>query len=90
MTVAEVIATASAFSVIFLGVFRFLLSKVQADLKQISENLAKFQKDITDKINGLDKSLAVKASTLEYMNREIDELKLKMNQCKYCRGISDE
>lgn len=85
MTTPEVIAIASALSVIFLVVFKFLLSKVQNEFESFKQDLKDFEQKISDKINKLDKAVAVKSSVLEFMKLEIDELKRKVNQCKQCK-----
>jgi len=75
MNTEEIIAVASAISVIFLVVFRFLLSKVQNEFQSFKDELRLFQKDISDKINSLDKSLAVKSHIIDYLHKEIEDIK---------------
>lgn len=75
MSTEEIIAVASAISVIFLVVFRFLLSKVQGEFQSFKDELRSFQKEISDKINIIDKALAVKSYALESLHKEIEEIK---------------
>ena len=90
MTTDEIIAVAAAISIIFLVVFKFLLSKVQSEFRSFKVDLKDFQKEITTKLNNLDKMVAVKSNVIDFMHKEIENLKKRFNNCKHCRGVSDE
>lgn len=85
-----IIAALTAISGVFIASIKLIINKIQSEFSQFEDNLKEFQKEISDKINSIDKSLAVKSNVIEFLEREIEDIKKKLNECKHCRGGNNE
>jgi len=84
MNVEILVAIITGISGLFLFIFKLLIAKLQQEFRTFETNLNDFQKEISAKINSIDKSLAVKSNIIEYLEREVEEVKRKLNECKHC------
>lgn len=88
--IPEFMILITTISAIYLLAVKVFISKIQSEFITFRESLAAFQKDISIEISKLDKNLAVKSNIIDFLHKEVEELKYKVNKCKNCRGGSDE
>ena len=74
------IAIYSAITALFLTIFKLFINKVHNELHSLKSDLNDFQDNIIEKFNVLDKSFAVKSSIINFLQKEIEVMKGKLNE----------